>query len=45
LDVAAALADTEAGPIFADLSQGSFLSLGQVVRLHTSNPDLFASCR
>lgn len=39
------LADAEEGPIFADLPEGSFLSLGQVVRLHTSNPELFAWCR
>ena len=39
------LADAEAGPIFADLPEGSFLSLGQVVKLHTTNPELFAWCR
>lgn len=39
------LADPTAGPIFADLPEGSFLSLGQVVKLHTTNPDLFAWCR
>jgi NO-binding membrane sensor protein with MHYT domain len=39
------LADATAGPIFADLPQGSFLSLGQVVKLHTTNPELFAWCR
>lgn len=39
-----ALADPEAGPIFADLPEGSFLSLGQVVKLHTTNPELFAWC-
>ena len=38
------LADPVDGPIFADLPEGSFLSLGQVVRLHTSNPELFAWC-
>ena len=38
------LADEEEGPIFADLPEGSFLSLGEVVRLHTSNPELFAWC-
>lgn len=39
------LADADDGPIFADLPEGSNLSLGQVVRLHTSNPELFAWCR
>jgi len=39
-----ALASATDGPIFADLPAGSFLSLGQVVRLHTSNPELFAWC-
>ncbi|MDT0164996.1 hypothetical protein Q9R32_05450 [Actinotalea sp. AC32] len=39
------LADPVAGPIFADLPEGSFLSLGQVVKLHTSSPELFAWCR
>ena len=39
------LADPVAGPIFAVLPEGSFLSLGQVVKLHTTNPDLFAWCR
>lgn len=38
------LADPVEGPIFADLPEGSFLSLGQVVKLHTSNPELFAWC-
>ena len=38
------LADAEEGPIFADLPEGSNLSLGQVVKLHTSNPELFAWC-
>lgn len=27
-----------------DLPEGTFLSLGQVVRLHASNPELFAWC-
>jgi hypothetical protein len=27
-----------------DLPAGTFLSLGQVVKLHTSNPELFAWC-
>ncbi len=39
------LADPAAGPIFADLPAGSYLSLGQVVKLHTTNPELFAWCR
>jgi hypothetical protein len=38
------LADAEEGPIFADLPEGSFLSLGQVVKLHTTSPELFAWC-
>lgn len=38
------LADETDGPIFAPLPEGSFLSLGQVVKLHTSSPDLFAWC-
>jgi len=32
------------GPIFAELPAGSYLSLGQVVKLHTTNPELFAWC-
>jgi len=39
------LADSENGPIFLDLPAGSNLSLGQVVKLHTKSPDLFAWCR
>jgi len=38
------LSDPVAGPIFADLPAGSYLSLGQVVKLHTTNPELFAWC-
>lgn len=38
------LADPVAGPIFADLPEGTFLSLGQVVKLHTTSPELFAWC-
>ncbi len=38
------LADPVSGPIFADLPEGSYLSLGQVVTLHTTNPELFAWC-
>ncbi len=37
-------ADADDGPIFLDLDEGSFLSLGAVVKLHTSNPELFAWC-
>jgi len=39
------LADPMNGPIFADLPEGSYLSLGQVVKLHKTNPALFAWCR
>lgn len=39
------LADPVAGPIFAELPEGSFLSLGAVVKLHTTNPEIFAWCR
>lgn len=39
------LADAQAGPIFADLPEGSFLSLGQVVKLHKQSPSLFLWCR
>lgn len=39
------LADPVDGPIFAELPEGSFLSLGQVVKLHTTSPELFAWCR
>lgn len=39
------LADPAEGPIFADLPSGSYLSLGQVVKLHHTNPELFAWCR
>jgi hypothetical protein len=39
------LADPVNGPIFADLPAGSYLSLGQVVKLHKTNPELFAWCR
>jgi hypothetical protein len=40
-----ALADPVNGPIFADLPEGTFLSLGAVVKLHTTSPELFAWCR
>jgi hypothetical protein len=39
------LADPQSGPIFADLPTGSYLSLGRVVKLHHTNPELFAWCR
>jgi hypothetical protein len=39
------LANPTTGPIFTTLPDGSYLSLGQVVKLHTTNPDLFAWCR
>jgi hypothetical protein len=39
------LANPTTGPIFTALPEGSYLSLGQVVKLHTSNPQLFAWCR
>lgn len=38
-------ADPVDGPIFADLPEGSYLSLGTVVKLHYTNPELFAWCR
>jgi hypothetical protein len=38
------LADPVNGPIFADLPEGSYLSLGPVVTLHHTNPELFAWC-
>ncbi|MEU8006031.1 hypothetical protein AB0B66_33130 [Catellatospora sp. NPDC049111] len=39
------LADPFNGPIFADLPKGSYLSLGTVVKLRSTNPELFAWCR
>jgi hypothetical protein len=39
------LADPVSGPIFADLPAGTYLSLGQVVKLHDTDPELFAWCR
>ncbi|MEV4416167.1 hypothetical protein [Catellatospora sp. NPDC049609] len=39
------LADPANGPIFADLPEGSYLSLGTVVKLHYTNPELFAWCK
>ena len=38
------LADPVEGPIFTTLPEGSFLSLGAVVKLHRTNPELFAWC-
>jgi hypothetical protein len=38
------LADPVSGPIFADLPTGTYLSLGEVVKLHKTNPELFAWC-
>ena len=40
-----ALADPVNGPIYAALPAGSYLSLGQVVKLHHTHPELFAWCR
>ena len=39
------LANPTTGPIYTTLPEGSYLSLGQVVKLHTANPELFAWCR
>ena len=39
------LANPTTGPIYTTLPAGSYLSLGQVVKLHTTNPELFAWCR
>ena len=38
------LANPANGPIFTTLPADSFLSLGQVVKLHKTNPELFAWC-
>ena len=38
------LANSAAGPIYTDLPSGSYLSLGEVVKLHKTNPELFAWC-
>ena len=43
-DSAFGTGDGGLGLIDAELPEGSFLSLGQVVKLHTSNPELFAWC-
>ena len=39
------LADPTDGPIYADLPTGTYLSLGQVVKLHVKSPELFAWCQ
>jgi hypothetical protein len=39
------LANPTTGPIFTTLPTGSYLSLGQVVKLHKTNPELFLWCR
>jgi hypothetical protein len=39
------LANPTTGPIFTTLPEGSYLSLGQVVKIHTTNPELFAWCQ
>jgi hypothetical protein len=38
------LADPATGPIRTTLPEGSYISLGQVVKLHKTNPGLFAWC-
>ncbi len=38
-------ADPQNGPIFTTLPDGSYLSLGTVIKLHLTNPELFAWCR
>ena len=39
------LANPTTGSSFTTLREGSYLSLGQVVKLHTTNLELFAWCR
>lgn len=39
-----AFADPTDGPIRLELPQGSNLPLNQVIRLHQTNPELFAWC-
>src|SRR6478609_2722429 len=39
------LANPTTGPIFTTLPTCSYFSLGQVVKLHHTNPELFAWCR
>ncbi len=36
------IADPASGPIFASLPEGSYFSLGHVVKLHHQAPELFA---
>jgi hypothetical protein len=38
-------ADPVNGPIFTTLPAGSYLSLGTVIKLHLTTPELFAWCR
>ena len=38
-------ADPQNGPIFTTLPDDSYLSLGTVIKLHLTNPELFAWCR
>ena len=40
-----AFADAEEGPIFLDLPEGSYIPLNEVIKLHTTNPELFAWCQ
>ena len=39
-----AFADPDDGPIFLELAEGSNLKLKDVIRLHQTNPELFAWC-
>lgn len=39
-----AFADPDDGPIFLDLEAGSNLPLNAVIKLHQTNPELFAWC-
>ena len=41
----AQFADPMNGPIFTTLPAESYLSLGAVIKLHITNPELFAWCR
>jgi len=38
-------ADPQEGPIFTTLPDDSYLSLSTVIKLHLTNPELFAWCR
>ena len=42
--VAAAQSDIDYSA-FVDVPEGTFLSLGTVVKLHTTNPELFSWCK